>query len=55
MEDNIMFDSQVIFSGFTLVPQVDELAMSTYALADSLMMMQLCHHYWEVKNLQQCA
>ena len=47
--------SQVILSGITLELQVDQLATSTLALADSLMMMQLCCHYWEVKNVQQCA
>jgi len=31
------------------------LSLGTPWPADSLMMMQLCCHYWEVKNLQQCA
>ena len=28
---------------------------TTVALVDSVMMMQLCRHNWEVKNLQQCT
>ena len=47
--------TQVILSGITLLLHVDQFAASTLALADSHMMMQLCRHYWEVKNLQQCA
>ena len=50
-----MFVSQVILSGITLQPHVDRLVMSQLALADSNVMMQLFRHYWEVKNLQQCA
>jgi len=50
-----MFVSQVIFSGITLEPLVDQLVTSRLALADSNMMTQLCRHYWEVKNLQHCA
>jgi hypothetical protein len=42
-------------SGFTHEPHVDQLVETMVALADSGMMMQLCRHYWEVKNLQQCA
>ena len=54
-EDHILFVRQAIFSGITLGPQVNQLAKSTLALADSLMMMPLCCHYCEVKNLQQCT
>jgi hypothetical protein len=36
--------SQVIFSGMTLEPNVDQIVTTTVALAESLMMMQLCHH-----------
>jgi len=50
-----MVVSQVNLSGFTLEPHVDQLVKDTVAQADSTMMMQLCRHYWEVKNLQQCA
>jgi hypothetical protein len=50
-----MFVSQVILSGITLEPHVDQLVTIKVALADSNMMTQLCRHYWEVKNLQQCA
>jgi len=51
----IMVVSQVMLSRITLEPHVDQLVMSTLVLVDSIMMMQLCRHYWEVKNLQQCA
>jgi hypothetical protein len=50
-----MFVSQVVLSGVTLEPRVDQLAMIKITLADSDMMTQLCRHNWEVKNLQQCA
>jgi hypothetical protein len=50
-----MFVSQVVLSGTTLEPRVDQLVTATVALADSGMMTQLCRHYCEVKNLQQCA
>jgi hypothetical protein len=50
-----IFVSQVILSGITLEPRVDQLLKTTVALADSTMMTQLCRLYWEVKNLQQCA
>jgi hypothetical protein len=50
-----MVVSQVIRSGITLEPRVDRLVRTTVALAESRMMMQLCRHHWEVKNLQQCA
>ena len=50
-----MFVSQVILSGITLEPRVDQLVATTVTLADSNMMMQLCRPNWEVKNLQQCA
>jgi len=53
--DANIFVSQVILRGITLEPRVDQLAKTTVALADSDMMMQLCRHNWEVKNLQQCA
>jgi len=52
---DIMVVSQVIFSGITLGPWVNQLATSKLALAHSLMSMQLCRHYREVKNLQQSA
>jgi len=45
-----MFVSQVIISGITLEPHVDQLVMTKVALADSTMMTQLCHHNWEVKK-----
>jgi hypothetical protein len=50
-----MVVSQVILSGITLEPRVDQLVVALAALADSNMMTQLCRHNWEVKNLQQCA
>jgi hypothetical protein len=50
-----MVVTQVILSGITLEPRVDQLVMATAALADSLMMTQLCRHDWQVKNLEQCA
>jgi len=50
-----MFVSQAVLSGITLEPRIDQLVKTTVALADSTMMTQLCHHNWEVKNLQQCA
>ena len=43
--------SQVIFSGMTLEPCVDQVVISQLALADSNVMMQLCRHYQEVKKL----
>jgi len=49
---DIMFVRQVIVSGITLQPHVDQLVTSTLALTDSNMMMQLCCYYREVKNLQ---
>ena len=54
-KNNILFVSQVIFSGITLGPHVHQLVIGTPSLADSLLMMQLCRHYWEVKNHQLCA
>jgi len=51
----IMVVSQVILSGIMYGLRVDQLATGFPALADSLMMMQLCRHYLEVKTLQQCA
>jgi hypothetical protein len=50
-----MFVSQVILSGITLEPHVDQTVITTVALAESTMMMQLCCHNWEAKNLQQCV
>jgi hypothetical protein len=50
-----MVVSQVVLSGTTLEPLVDPLVETTVALAESLMTMQLRRHYWEVRNLQQCA
>jgi hypothetical protein len=50
-----MFVSQVILSGITLEPRVDQLVTIKIALADSSMMTQLCRYSWEEKNLQQCA
>jgi hypothetical protein len=49
------FVSRVSLSGFTHEPRVDQLVETTVALADSGMIMQLCCHYWEVKNLRQWA
>jgi len=43
-----MFVSQVILSGITLEPCVDQSVKTTVALADSTMMMQLRRHNWEV-------
>jgi len=51
----IIVDSEVILGGIALEPWFNQLVTSTIALADSPMMMQLCCHYWEVKNLQQWA
>ena len=50
-----MFVSKVILRGITIEPRVNQLVTSHLVLSDSNMMMQLCRHYWEVKNLQQCA
>ena len=50
-----MYVSQVYLSGFTFELRVDQLVITTLALADSNMMMQLCRHYWGVRNHQQCA
>ena len=50
-----MVVSQVILSGILHQPRVDQLVKTMVALADSTMMMELCRHYWEVKNPQQCA
>ena len=50
-----MFVSQVILGGITLEPRVDQLVETMVALVDSTMMMQLCRHNWEVKDLQQCT
>jgi hypothetical protein len=50
-----MFVCQVIFSGIQLELHVDQLVATTVTLADLNMMMQLCRHNWEVKNLQQCT
>jgi hypothetical protein len=50
-----MVISQVILSGITLEPRVDQLVTIKVALADSDMMTQLCRYDWEVKNLQQCT
>jgi hypothetical protein len=50
-----MVVSQVIISGITLEPRVDQLVKTTVALADSSMKMQLRSHNWEVKNLPQCT
>jgi hypothetical protein len=50
-----MFVSQVIVSGITLELHVDQLVTIIVALVDSTMMMQLCHHNWEVKKLPQCV
>jgi hypothetical protein len=47
--------SQVDLSGFTLEPRVNQLVMITVALADSTIIIQLCCHSREVKNLQQCT
>jgi len=53
--NNIMVVSQVIISGITLGPHVYQFVTNMFALAVSSLMMQLCRHYWEVKNLQQPA
>ena len=45
-----MIVSQVILSGITLGPRVDQSVETVIALADSTMMMQLCCHNWEVKT-----
>jgi len=50
-----MLVGQAVLSGITYEPRVDQLVKTTVALADSDMMMQLCRHNWELKNLQQCA
>jgi len=51
----MMVVSQVVFSGIILGLRVDWLVISMSWLADSFSMMQSWRHYWEVKNLQQCA
>ena len=51
----LWFLCQVILSGMTLGPCVEQLAVGTPVLTDSTMMMQLCRHYWELKTLPQCA
>jgi hypothetical protein len=50
-----MFVSQVIISGISLEPWVNQLVKTTDALADTTMVMELCRHKWEVKNVQQCT
>jgi len=45
-----IFVSQVGLSGFTLEPRVDQIVTTTIALADSIKMMQICRHNWEVKK-----
>ena len=54
-KNDMTFVSRVIISGITLRPHVDQFAIGTPSLADSLLMIQFCRHYWEAKNLQQCA
>jgi len=49
-----MVVSQLIFSGITLGPHVDQLPTRKLELVDSLLMTQLCRHYWEGKNIRQC-
>jgi len=49
-----MVVTQVILSRITLEQQVDQLEMSTLALADSLMMMQLCRRYCISNNSSFC-
>ena len=51
----IIVVSEVMFSGLTVEPHVGQLVTRILVLADSLMMMQSCRQYWEVKNPQQCA
>jgi hypothetical protein len=51
--NNIMFVSQLMISGITIGLHIDQLVTSMLALADSNIMMQLCSHNWEVKNLQR--
>jgi len=53
--NTIIVVSQVIFGGITLGPHVDQLVANLDALAESSLMTQLCHHYWDVNNHQQCA
>jgi len=48
-----MFVGQAVLSGITLEQRVDQLVINMDALADSDMMMQLCCHNWDVRNLQQ--
>jgi len=52
---DIMFVRQVVHSGIVLGTHVDESLMRTLALGDWNIMTQLCRHYSEVKNLQQCT
>ena len=54
-KNDIIFVSQVIISGIILGPHVHLVVIGMPSLADSLMMMQLCRHYWVVKTLQQCT
>jgi hypothetical protein len=46
-----MLVSQIILGGISFEPHVDQLVTGTFALADSNMMTQLYHYYWDVKNL----
>jgi len=54
-EDDIMFVSLVIFSRITLAPHVEQSVIGMPSQVDSNIMIQSCRHYWEVKNLPQCA
>lgn len=46
---------QVDHSGLTLKLRVHQLVKIIVGLVDSDMMMQFCHHDWELKNLEQWA
>lgn len=50
-----MFVSEVVCSGITLEPHVNQLVTSALELADSYLLMQSYRHYWEVKNNQRCT
>jgi hypothetical protein len=48
-----MFVSEVMLSGNTLQPHVDQFMTITMTLAKSSMIIQCRHYQWELKNLLQ--
>lgn len=49
-----IFLRQMVLSGISSELHVNQFLTGTRALADSDIMMQLCHHGWKVRNLQLC-